>query len=73
MSRGCVVMTENERQKALAKVRSLLGEAQEVLDDFAELGGVIRFVFDTGEPEDFMEALGEGEVTLRLKRIEVED
>ena len=48
-------------------------EAQEVLDDFAELGGVIRFVFDTGEPEDFMEALGEGEVTLRLKRIEVED
>ena len=66
-------MTMQERQQALAEIRSRVEEAQEVLDDFAELGGVIRFVFDTGEPEDFMEALGEGEVTLRLKRIEVED
>ena len=66
-------MMLDERQKALAKVRSLLREAQEVLDDFDELGGSVRFVFDTGEPEDFMEALGEGEVTMRLKRIELED
>ena len=66
-------MTMQERQQALAEIRSRVEEAQEVLDDFAELGGVIRFVFDTGEPEDFMEALGEAEVTLRLKRIEVED
>ena len=56
-----------------ARLRARLLKLRETIEDYRDMGGNVRLRFHTGDPLDFMEALGTEEITLDLIGIEVED
>ena len=67
------MMRHQEIEERRERLRAKLQELGQSLEDYRDLGGSVRLRFDTGDPADFMEALGTEEVTLALISIEVED
>ena len=66
-------MMGQETEERRARLRDKLQELGQSLEDYRDLGGSVRLRFYTGDPADFMDALGTEEVTLDLIGIEVED
>ena len=67
------MMGHQEIEEWRGRLRDKLQELGELVEDYRDLGGCVRLKFHTGDPADFMEALGIEEVTLDLIGIEVED
>ena len=67
------MMGHQEIEERRGRLRDKLQKLGRSLQDYRDLGGSVRLRFDTGDPADFMEALGAEELTIDLIGIEVED
>ena len=66
-------MMGQQEIKEHARLRDKLQDLGQSLEDYRDMGGSVRLRFDTGDPADFMDALGTEEVALDLIGIEIED
>ena len=67
------MMGQQEIEERRARLRDKLQELVQSLEDYRDLGGSVRLTFNTGDPSEFMDALGNEEVTVSLIGIEVDD